>query len=93
MIAINKSEICEKSSLPKDVFLGDSIIEIIGKRSVYIENYILINEITESRIIVKCKHYYIFVLGKQLNIEYYSNKACMKIVGDIDEISFNRSLH
>ena len=88
-----KEVIAKGLSLPRDVVFGDFIITLTGNCEAYIENYISIIELSDTNIIVKCKHYYIFIKGNRLNIEYYNNKICMKIIGDLNEISFCRNLH
>lgn len=93
VIAINTYNICKQTDLPRDVILGDSIVEIVGKNEISIENYLCIKEICPEKIVIKCKYYYIFIKGKDMFIDYYNNKICMKISGDINEISFNRSMH
>ena len=83
--AIDKYKICDAGQIPTDVVFKESIVDI--------ENYISIIELSDTNIIVKCKRYYIFIKGNGLNIEYYNNKICMKIIGDLNEISFCRNLH
>ena len=91
--AIDKYKICDAGQIPTDVVFKESIVDILGKRCAYIENYISIIELSDTNIIVKCKRYYIFIKGNGLHIEYYNNKICMKIIGDLNEISFCRNLH
>ena len=81
--AIDKYKICDAGQIPTDVVFKESIVDILGKRCAYIENYISIIELSDTNIIVKCKRYYIFIKGK----------ICMKIIGDLNEISFCRNLH
>ena len=74
-------------NLPKDIFLGASIMHITGKYELYIENYKKIIEFNDEMIKIQAVTCKICVYGKRLQIEYFNN-ADMKIVGRIANIEF-----
>lgn len=87
MITIVFRDFVNKFELPSDVMLGDTILEIIGKNTLYIENYIRIVIFNEEQIVIQCKCYRLKVCGKNLQIAYY-NEVELKIMGVINGISF-----
>ena len=82
-----KENMVETLELPKDLMYGASIVTIIGRREVLIENYKGILEYTEEYIKIQTKNAKLTVYGKRLNIEYYTNED-MKVVGFIKSIEF-----
>ena len=77
----------ELMRLPKDVVLGASIITMIGKSDVFIENYKGIIEYTEEKIVVQGKKEKIFITGKRLKISYYSKEE-LKISGNVMGVNY-----
>lgn len=77
----------ESLELPKDLMYGASIVTIIGRREVLIENYKGILEYTEDYIKIQTKNAKLTVYGKQLSIEYYTNED-MKVVGFVKSIEY-----
>ena len=73
--------------LPKDVLLGVPLVNIIGQTEACIENYRGILEYTNKLIRIQTKSGKIYVNGKGLQIEYYTNDD-MKITGLIESIEF-----
>lgn len=90
-IFMEKEQFGEKlasaASMPKDVVLGASVITIVGKNEVCIENYRGIIEYTDSLIRVQTKSGQIRLTGKRLQIEYYTNDE-MKITGLMTALEF-----
>jgi len=83
-----KTRITDAAGLPKDVLLGVPILRITGQNEAFIENYRGIIEYTDKLIRIQTKLGKIFVIGRELQIEYYTNDE-MKIVGLITNIEFS----
>lgn len=83
-----KNRITDASGMPKDVVLGVPLATIIGQNEAYIENYRGILEYTDKLIRVQTKLGKIHVIGRGLQVEYYTNDE-MKIVGHITAIEFH----
>ena len=83
-----KNRITDASGMPKDVVLGVTLATIIGQNEAYIENYRGILEYTDKLIRVQTKLGKIHVIGRGLQVEYYTNDE-MKIVGYITAIEFH----
>ena len=75
------------ASTPKDVVLGASVITILGRNEVCIENYRGIIEYTDTLIRVQTKSGQVRLTGKRLQIEYYTNDE-MKIKGRLVSLEF-----
>lgn len=75
------------NSLPKDVVLGVPLISVIGQNEACIENYRGILEYTDKLIRIQTKLGKIYINGRRLQIEYYTNDE-MKITGHIETIEF-----
>lgn len=75
------------ASMPKDVVLGASVITLLGRNEVCIENYRGIIEYTDTLIRVQTKHGQVRLCGKRLQIEYYTNDE-MKITGRVISVEF-----
>ncbi len=90
-IFMEKEQFGEKlasaASMPKDVVLGASVITILGRNEVCIENYRGIIEYTDTLIRVQTKSGQIRLIGKRLQIEYYTNDE-MKITGLVTALEF-----
>lgn len=82
-----KEKIVTAANMPKDVVLGASVITILGTGEMCIENYRGIIEYTDTLIRVKTKKNQIRLVGKHLQIEYYTNDE-MKITGCICSVEF-----
>ena len=87
-----KSRAASAASMPKDVVLGASVITILGTGEMWIENYRGIIEYTDTMIRVKTKKNQIRLVGKYLQIEYYTNDE-MKITGYIRSIEYLSLIH
>ncbi len=73
--------------LPQDVLCEDSIITVLGKTRVKIENYRSILIYSDTRIKLQTKKDPVEVTGKQLRIQYY-DKDEMEIWGHIEGIKY-----
>lgn len=82
-----KDRITNVSGMPKDVVLGVPLLTVTGKNEICIENYRGILEYTDKLIRVQTKLGKIHVIGRGLQVEYYTNDE-MKIVGCITMIEF-----
>lgn len=82
-----KERIANSLKLPKDLVLGASIVTMIGKSEVWIENYRGILEYTSESIVLQAKTCQISVLGERLNIAYYTGED-MKITGLVHSVSY-----
>lgn len=89
-IFMEKEQIREKlasaASMPKDVVLGASVVTMLGRNEVSIENYRGIIEYTDTLIRVQTKSGQIRLTGKRLQVEYYTNYE-MKITGAVHTLS------
>ncbi len=80
-----KEQIISAMKLPMDVFLGELIVSMIGRRAVYIENYRSILLYTDSRLKIQGKDCKLSLQGKRLSIEYYTGDN-MKVTGLIESV-------
>ena len=71
--------------LPKDVFLGELMVSVVGRRSVYVENYRSILFYTDTMLKLQGKNCKLKVCGHHLMIEYYTGEE-MKINGVIESV-------
>ncbi len=72
-------------SLPKDMVVNATLIHMIGKSDVFVENFKGIISYTCHEIMVKGHGIKFCVCGERLLIKYYSNDD-MKISGQINEV-------
>ncbi len=80
-----KEQIVSAMKLPMDVFLGELLVSMIGRRAVYIENYRSILLYTDSRLKIQGKDCKLSIQGKGLSIEYYTGDN-MKVTGFIESV-------
>ena len=83
-----KARITDAAGMPKDVLLGVPLLSIAGQSEACIENYRGILEYTDKLIRIQTKLGKIHVIGRNLQIEFYTNDE-MKIVGHITVIEFH----
>ena len=83
-----KERITDAAGMPKDVLLGVPLLTITGQSEACIENYRGILEYTDKLIRIQTKLGKIHVIGRNLQIEFYTNDE-MKIVGQITVIEFH----
>lgn len=77
----------ESLKLPKDSFLGASIVTVTGNTDAFVENYKGIIEYTNQQILLQGKTCKIEICGRRLNIVYYTNED-MKISGWIESVRY-----
>jgi sporulation protein YqfC len=73
--------------LPQDIIRGEIRITLTGSHEIWIENYKGLLEYSNSAILLQAKNCKLFVEGKCLNIDYYTNED-MKISGYIRCVSY-----
>ena len=83
-----KARITDAAGMPKDVLLGVPLLTIAGQSEACIENYRGILEYTDKLIRIQTKLGKIHVIGRNLQIEFYTNDE-MKIIGHITVIEFH----
>lgn len=76
-------------SLPKDMVVNATLLHMIGKSDIFIENFKGIVSYTCHEIIIKGHKIKYCICGENLAIEYYSNED-MKISGQINEVKVVR---
>lgn len=88
---MNREQIKEKMvsamDLPKDVIQNASVITILGRNELCIENYWGIIEYTDTLIRVQTRTGQIRIQGKRLRIQYYTNDE-MKVTGALSSLEF-----
>lgn len=72
-------------NLPRDVFLGDILVSLVGRRTMLIENYRSILLYTDTLLKIQGKNCRLLIGGRQLQIEYYTAEE-MKVNGIIESI-------
>ncbi len=77
----------EQLNLPKDVVLGETLVTMLGRYSVVVENYRGILVYNDSMVKLQGKNYRLSICGKRLRIEYYNHDE-MKITGQISSVEF-----
>lgn len=82
-----KAAVADSLMLPKDLVMGASILTVTGNYEAYIENYKGIMEYTDCKIRLQTKTCQMEIIGKRLNITYYTNDE-MKITGCFSEIHY-----
>ena len=80
-------KLMETLKLPKDMMTGASIVTVIGKEEVLVENYRGIIEYSSESIVLQGKNCRIMICGCRLFISYYTNED-MKIEGMISLIKY-----
>ena len=83
-----KNHITDVAGIPKDVILGVPIVTVTGQTEAFIENYRGILEYTDQLIRIQTKVGRVHVIGRKLQIEYYTNDE-MKIIGHICVIEYH----
>lgn len=74
--------------LPRDVILGDVLINFIGRGEVDVENYRSILIYTDNLVKLQAKNCKVLIHGSRLRINYYTAEE-MKITGHIDSLEFD----
>ena len=88
---MNREQIKEKMvsamDLPKDVIQNASVITILGRNELCIENYRGIIEYTDILIRVQTRAGLTRIQGTRLRIQYYTNDE-MKVTGALSSLEF-----
>lgn len=82
-----KEQISGKIGFTQDVMLGATIITMEGDTVLFVENYKGIITYTDKCIVVQGKKNKIYIEGKNMQIEYYTN-IDMKIKGIISMVKY-----
>lgn len=82
-----KSRIADASGMPKDVVCGMPILTLTGQSELNLENYRGILEYTDTLIRIQAKTGQIKVMGRCLQVEYYTNDE-MKVTGKITSVEY-----
>ncbi len=80
-----KERVIAAMNLPKDVYLGELLVSLVGRRAVYVENYRSILLYTDTQLKLQGKNCKLKICGKNLMIEYYTSDE-MKVTGKIEEL-------
>ena len=86
---IIKNRVVDAANILKDVICGVPLIRMIGMEEFYIENYRGILEYTNSLIRIQTRIAQIQLIGKKLEIVYYTNDE-MKVVGHIEKLEYHQ---
>ena len=82
------NKISDMVGIPKDVSSNLPLIRIVGREEFYIENYRGILEYQTDKILIQTKVGQIYLGGKNLQIDYYTNEE-MKVTGRIDVLEYH----
>lgn len=82
-----KDSIVRAFDLPADLAYGSVLLSVTGQNEVLIENYRGILEYKDNHIRIQAKDCRILIIGKRLQVEYYTNDE-MKIKGFIEQIMY-----
>ena len=82
-----KENMIRAFELPADLAYGSVLLSVTGQNELLIENYRGILEYKENHIRIQAKDCRILIIGKRLQVEYYTNEE-MKIKGFIEEIIY-----
>ncbi len=84
-----KDSVVRAFDLPPDLAYGSILLSVTGQNEILIENYRGILEYKDDRIRIQAKDCRILIIGKRLDIEYYTNDE-MKIKGFIEQIIYEK---
>ena len=73
--------------LPRDVVLGDVLVNFVGRGEVNQENYRSILIYTDTLIKLQARNCKVVIHGARLKIDYYTAEE-MKITGQIGSLEF-----
>lgn len=82
-----KDSIVRAFDLPADLAYGSVLLSVTGQNEIQIENYRGILEYKDNHIRIQAKDCRILIIGKRLQVEYYTNDE-MKIKGFIEQIMY-----
>ncbi|MDY2627634.1 MAG: YabP/YqfC family sporulation protein [Lachnospiraceae bacterium] len=84
-----KDRIFQAMQIPPDMARGVTLMEISGCQELRIENFKSICSYFDTEIRILASGYMIYVEGKKLQIDYYS-ELIMRITGIITSVRFDR---
>lgn len=82
-----KDSVIRAFDLPADLAYGSVLLSVTGQNEILIENYRGILEYKDDHIRIQAKDCRILIVGKRLQVEYYTNDE-MKIKGFIEQIIY-----
>lgn len=82
-----KDSVVRAFALPADLAYGSVLLSVTGQNELLIENYRGILEYKDEHVRIQAKGCRILIVGKRLQIEYYTNDE-MKIKGWIEQIIY-----
>ena len=82
-----KTSLTQALEIPREVLADVSVMNIVGKSEIDIENYKSILEYGRDRITVNTTGYMIFIEGKKLELNYVTTDS-VNIKGDISSVAF-----
>ncbi len=82
-----RQSFAELFKLPQDAVCGDTLVHVLGRTRVKVENYRNILVYSDTMIKLQAKPYQVVVEGKRLRIRYY-DKDEMEIGGKIERVGF-----
>ncbi len=82
-----KNSVVKAFDLPADLAYGCVMLSVTGQSELFIENYRGILEYKDDHIRIQAKGCRVLVIGKRLEVEYYTNEE-MKIKGCIEQILY-----
>lgn len=82
-----KDSLVRAFDLPADLAYGSVLLSVTGQNELLIENYRGILEYKDDHIRIQAKDCRILIIGKRLQVEYYTNDE-MKIKGFIEQIMY-----
>lgn len=82
-----KDSVVRAFDLPADLAYGSVLLSVTGQNELFIENYRGILEYKEDHIRIQAKDCRILIIGKRLQVVYYTNDE-MKIEGFVEQILY-----
>ncbi len=82
-----KDSVIRAFDLPADLAYGSVLLSVTGQNEILIENYRGILEYKDEHIRIQAKGCRILIIGKHLQIEYYTSDE-MKIKGFVEQIIY-----
>ncbi len=82
-----KQYFTEMLKLPEDLVYKESLVTLLGRRQLRIENYQSLLEYQTDKIVIRVHKYKLLVIGKNLEIICYTNDE-MYISGEIYSVSY-----
>jgi sporulation protein YqfC len=84
-----RARLAEHLGIPKETVYGLSLVNLIGDRDLYVENYLSILEYTDQRLRLRIQGGNLVVTGRHLVLLYF-NDMDMQIRGCIEGVIFEK---